>query len=139
MTKPGNNSNQIKALYLSERTCSILSQSESVFSKCKISNVETGEGEIMAFKTFVPTVNLQKLIENYNASKFDMTSKRNYNAIMASRMQLPAYSHRLIVCTLVKTNQIVLISGETGCGKSTQVPQYLLDDPDIGGYIFIRF
>lgn len=24
--------------------------------------------------------------------------------------------------------QIVVISGETGCGKSTQVPQYILDD-----------
>lgn len=24
--------------------------------------------------------------------------------------------------------QVVVISGETGCGKSTQVPQYILDD-----------
>lgn len=29
---------------------------------------------------------------------------------------------------MVKTNQVVIIEGPTGCGKSTQVPQFILDD-----------
>ena len=28
----------------------------------------------------------------------------------------------------VEENQVVLVAGSTGCGKTTQVPQYVLDD-----------
>jgi HrpA-like RNA helicase len=28
----------------------------------------------------------------------------------------------------VRASQVVVISGETGCGKTTQVPQFLIDD-----------
>lgn len=28
----------------------------------------------------------------------------------------------------VRENQVVMIAGETGCGKTTQVPQYLLEE-----------
>lgn len=47
-------------------------------------------------------------------------------------MKLPAWIHREAVVKLVSENQVVLISGETGCGKSTQVPQFLIDEESIG-------
>lgn len=28
----------------------------------------------------------------------------------------------------MQTNQVVIIQGPTGCGKTTQVPQFILDD-----------
>ena len=37
----------------------------------------------------------------------------------------------LVFCSCL-LRQACLVSGETGCGKSTQVPQFLLDDPGIG-------
>eukprot|EP01041_Mallomonas_annulata_P010633 gene10633-22198_t len=76
--------------------------------------------------------NIQPIIESYNVAQQTMLSKPNYNIMKLKRSQLPAFSHHQEVCSLVKDHQIVLVSGETGCGKSTQVPQFLLDDPTIG-------
>ena len=39
---------------------------------------------------------------------------------------LPIYAHRTEILYLLETNQTVIIIGETGCGKSTQIPQYLV-------------
>ncbi|KAG0174845.1 hypothetical protein DFQ28_007345 [Apophysomyces sp. BC1034] len=42
--------------------------------------------------------------------------------------ELPVAAYRKDILKLVKENQIIIISGETGCGKSTQVPQFLAED-----------
>ncbi|KAJ8601618.1 hypothetical protein CTAYLR_007258 [Chrysophaeum taylorii] len=46
------------------------------------------------------------------------------------RSKLPAWAFRGEVSRLVRESPVVLITGETGCGKSTQVPQFILDDDD---------
>ena len=52
-------------------------------------------------------------------------------AMLAARMKLPAWEYRDRVAALVAAHDVVLVAGETGCGKSTQVPQFVLDgDPD---------
>merc|ERR1719357_137770 len=50
------------------------------------------------------------------------------NKMMTVRRSLPAWKERRKVVDLLKKNQVVVISGMTGCGKSTQVPQFILDD-----------
>ena len=40
---------------------------------------------------------------------------------------LPIAAHRLKLLELIEQNRIVCVEGETGCGKSTRVPQYILD------------
>nr|XP_043639978.1 DExH-box ATP-dependent RNA helicase DExH6-like [Erigeron canadensis] len=47
--------------------------------------------------------------------------------ITESRSKLPITSFKDVIASTIESNQVVLISGETGCGKTTQVPQYLLD------------
>ncbi|PFH37468.1 hypothetical protein BESB_039260 [Besnoitia besnoiti] len=40
------------------------------------------------------------------------------------RRELPVYKHRAEFLEALDTHQVVLVSGETGCGKTTQLPQY---------------
>ena len=41
--------------------------------------------------------------------------------------KLPIIDHKERILEMIQREQIVIISGPTGCGKSTQVPQYILD------------
>ncbi len=45
----------------------------------------------------------------------------------SARQELPAGAVREEFLQKVQENQILLVSGETGCGKSTQLPQFLLE------------
>ncbi|MCJ1404279.1 hypothetical protein MMC11_007504 [Xylographa trunciseda] len=48
--------------------------------------------------------------------------------MLASRQSLPAWSLRETIVKTVDENQVTIISGETGSGKSTQSVQFVLDD-----------
>ncbi|KAF2310897.1 hypothetical protein GH714_018247 [Hevea brasiliensis] len=43
------------------------------------------------------------------------------------RKSLPAYKEKDAILTAISQNQVVIISGETGCGKTTQIPQFILE------------
>ncbi|KAI8103615.1 hypothetical protein M9435_004950 [Picochlorum sp. BPE23] len=43
------------------------------------------------------------------------------------RKSLPIAKHKEEILQAVESSQVVLIAGETGCGKTTQVPQYILE------------
>lgn len=48
--------------------------------------------------------------------------------MMKVRRRLPAWNERDRIISLLRRNQVVVISGMMGCGKSTQIPQFILDD-----------
>ncbi|KAM4097227.1 hypothetical protein ACJW30_08G165200 [Castanea mollissima] len=43
------------------------------------------------------------------------------------RRSLPAYKEKDTLLTAVSRNQVIVVSGETGCGKTTQIPQFILE------------
>ena len=52
----------------------------------------------------------------------------NFLQSLEERQQLPISSKAAEIVTLVHQNHVVIIRGNTGCGKTTQVPQFILDD-----------
>ncbi|XP_043506605.1 ATP-dependent DNA/RNA helicase DHX36 isoform X2 [Frieseomelitta varia] len=56
------------------------------------------------------------------------TATQEYQSMEKIRLKLPAHHKKVDILRLLKTNQVIVISGETGCGKTTQVPQFILDD-----------
>ncbi|KAM5570489.1 DExH-box ATP-dependent RNA helicase DExH3 [Rosa sericea] len=43
------------------------------------------------------------------------------------RRSLPAYKEKDSLLKAISENQVIVVSGETGCGKTTQLPQYILE------------
>ncbi|XP_069787051.1 3'-5' RNA helicase YTHDC2 isoform X3 [Narcine bancroftii] len=54
--------------------------------------------------------------------------KRGDSDLDAFRQSLPVFEKRDEIVKTIKGNRVILIVGETGCGKTTQIPQFLLDD-----------
>ncbi|CAG8564264.1 1245_t:CDS:10 [Diversispora eburnea] len=63
---------------------------------------------------------IKKAFENRQTSK-------PYKDLLNVRKQLPMYSYREELLKELNQNQVVIVSGETGCGKSTQVPQFIAE------------
>ncbi|XP_062942685.1 ATP-dependent RNA helicase DHX29 isoform X1 [Cynocephalus volans] len=58
--------------------------------------------------------------------KLQSTSK--YQRLLKERQQLPVFKHRDLIVKTLKRHRVVVVAGETGSGKSTQVPHFLLED-----------
>ncbi|KAI0051742.1 P-loop containing nucleoside triphosphate hydrolase protein [Auriscalpium vulgare] len=50
-----------------------------------------------------------------------------YQAMMTERNRLPIASYRDEIISTLDKSQILVLSGETGCGKSTQLPAFILE------------
>ncbi|XP_034402258.1 ATP-dependent RNA helicase DHX29 [Cyclopterus lumpus] len=53
--------------------------------------------------------------------------------LKAEREQLPVFQHRYRVLEALQRHPVVVVAGETGSGKSTQIPQFLLEELLTGG------
>ncbi|XP_074435207.1 putative ATP-dependent RNA helicase DHX57 [Larus michahellis] len=54
-------------------------------------------------------------------------SSRHFQSMLYERQKLPAWQERETILDLLKSHQVLVVSGMTGCGKTTQIPQFILD------------
>ncbi|KAK4978369.1 putative ATP-dependent RNA helicase ucp12 [Elasticomyces elasticus] len=66
----------------------------------------------------------QKVLETWKQRQNSPAQQR----MMQVRQSLPAWNLRVSIVQTVRNNQVTIISGETGSGKSTQSVQFVLDD-----------
>ncbi|XP_078263717.1 ATP-dependent RNA helicase A isoform X2 [Rhinoraja longicauda] len=59
---------------------------------------------------------------------FQMQNDTNLQNILSDRTQLPVKNFEAAILEAVNCSSVIIIRGQTGCGKTTQVPQYILDD-----------
>ncbi|ATZ48829.1 hypothetical protein BCIN_04g00520 [Botrytis cinerea B05.10] len=65
--------------------------------------------------------------EAYQRIWAEKSSSHSYQHMLQSRMQLPMWSFKDEVLGAIDHSQVVIVCGETGCGKSTQVPAFILE------------
>ncbi|GJR19237.1 pre-mRNA-splicing factor ATP-dependent RNA helicase DEAH1-like protein isoform X1 [Tanacetum coccineum] len=68
-------------------------------------------------------VNVDSELDQYAHEK--SMAKTEHEKLLADRKTLPMYPYRESLLKAVEDHQILVIVGETGSGKTTQIPQYL--------------
>ena len=73
--------------------------------------------------------NKRYLLDN-TASVRDLYLKncksKKYKSLVKSREELPVFQYESAILEKLRKHNVILIAGETGCGKSTQIPHYIL-------------
>lgn len=89
------------------------------------------------FKTFAERHRMNTLPQSEEQTSLDihfaeqlkeMENSQLYRERLVKRMKLPVYDKRSDILKAISENNVILISGDTGCGKTTQVPQFIMDD-----------
>lgn len=69
---------------------------------------------------------LLQAIELYQDFK-QKTKFAKLKQLRKTQRDLPIYEYKNELVEKLRDNRVILIAGDTGCGKSTQVPQYILE------------
>lgn len=78
---------------------------------------------------FVPSGTGPSLLADFQR----LSASLEYRAILEKRKRLPAWEARKDLVQTIKNNRVVIVSGATGSGKTTQVPAYVMEDAILAG------
>ncbi|VUZ52576.1 unnamed protein product, partial [Hymenolepis diminuta] len=70
---------------------------------------------------------LTKISQTFKREYEERINSRSYISIKSECEALPVANYVNQILNTIAKNQVTLIKGETGCGKTTQVPQFILD------------
>lgn len=73
----------------------------------------------------------QRVLKNWLKKK---ETSAEYRKRCQERQKLPATQQSKRILEMIGSDQVVLVVGSTGCGKTTQIPQLLLDESIAKGY-----
>lgn len=100
------------------------------------SKSQNGNSSLGSFKRHATTAKLAKVAEDgpNNPFKQSQLSER-YFSILKTRRGLPVHAQRQEFVEMYQKSQILVFVGETGSGKTTQIPQFVLFDdlPQLNG------
>ncbi|KAI0094612.1 P-loop containing nucleoside triphosphate hydrolase protein [Irpex rosettiformis] len=65
----------------------------------------------------------EQIITSFQA----LQASQHYREMLQQRNKLPIAAYREQIVKALEENQILVLSGETGCGKSTQLPAFILE------------
>ncbi|XP_052742483.1 probable ATP-dependent RNA helicase DHX34 isoform X2 [Bicyclus anynana] len=109
----------------SKSTESYFSKHDCINFTCKIKFMDNSYEERnrkkldkKMFDVFLKIVSIY--LDFKNKEKFEKLKK-----LRKSQSELPVAKYRNEIVSAVQNERVVIVAGDTGCGKSTQVPQYL--------------
>ncbi|XP_008442925.3 DExH-box ATP-dependent RNA helicase DExH1 isoform X1 [Cucumis melo] len=97
-------------------------------------SVEDGKQFPTSVNNIKPTSKLEsdsakeKLSAELKQKQEAMKGSDGLKAMLAFREQLPAFNVKSGFIKAMTENQVLVVSGETGCGKTTQLPQFILEE-----------
>uniref|UniRef100_A0A9I9CWN1 RNA helicase n=1 Tax=Cucumis melo TaxID=3656 RepID=A0A9I9CWN1_CUCME len=97
-------------------------------------SVEDGKQFPTSVNNIKPTSKLEsdsakeKLSAELKQKQEAMKGSDGLKAMLAFREQLPAFNVKSEFIKAMTENQVLVVSGETGCGKTTQLPQFILEE-----------
>lgn len=107
--------------------CSYSGIEDSYFKRTFLSNIRGSMNEKIQGSTNM-LFSIPEIDEKLHREQMDKMKNIKFTAMLRKRKTLPAFNKRKEILDMTEANQVVLITGETGCGKTTQVAQFILDD-----------
>lgn len=89
------------------------SPNEHIVNPVSVSEIETAK---------------EKLSAELKLRQESLKERGSAKAMQSFRDRLPAFKVKHEFLKAVSSNQVLVVSGETGCGKTTQLPQFILEE-----------